>query len=43
LFDDERWIIKWERCELIKRVIEKCINWYSCVPEEFQVLEYEDI
>jgi len=43
LFDDERWMIKWKRCEFIKRVIEKCINGYSCVSEEFQVLEYEDI
>ena len=42
LFDDGRWMIKWKRCDFIKQVIEKCINWYSCVPEEFQILEYED-
>lgn len=43
LFDDERWMIKWDRYNFIKTVIEKCMRWYSCVPEEFQVLEYEDI
>lgn len=43
LFDDERWMIKWERSEFIKRIIERCISWYSCVPEEFQIIEYEDI
>ena len=43
LFDDERQEIKWERCSFIKRIIEECINWYSCVPEEDQIIEYEDI
>lgn len=43
LFDDERWMIKWERYNFIKIIIAKCMSWYSCVPEEFQILEYEDI
>lgn len=43
LFDDERWMIKWDRYNFIKTLIEKCTSWYSCVPEEFQILEYEDI
>ena len=43
LFDDERWMIGWKRCDFIKRVIERCIKGYSCVPEEFQILEYEDM
>lgn len=43
LFDDERWIIKFKRYEFINRIIEKCLNGYSCVPEEFQILEYEDV
>ena len=42
LFDDERWMIKLRRCEFIKQIIERCLNKYSCVPEEFQILEYED-
>lgn len=43
LFDDERWMIKWKRGDFIKRIIERYINCYSCVPEEFQILEYEDL
>lgn len=43
LFDDERWMLKRVRYNFIKTVIEKCMSWYSCVPEEFQILEYEDI
>ncbi len=43
LFDDESWMIKWKRRNFIKQIIEKCVNWYSCVPEEFQILEYEDM
>lgn len=39
LFDDNRWEIKWKRFEFIKRIIERCINGYSCVPEDFQILE----
>ena len=35
LFDDERWIIKFKRYEFINRIIERCLNGYSCVPEEF--------
>ena len=43
LFDNERWMMKWKRCDFIKQIIQKCVNWYSCVPEKFQILEYEDI
>ncbi len=43
LFDDNRWEIKWKRYNFIQRTIERCMSWYSCVPEEFQILEYEDI
>lgn len=43
LFDDERWEIKWDRYDFIRRIIERCIEGYSCVPEEFQILKYEDI
>ena len=43
LFDDERWIIKFKRYEFINRIIERCLNGYSCVPEEFQILKYEDV
>lgn len=43
LFDDNRWEIKWKRFEFIQRIIERYINVYSCVPEEFQILEYEDV
>lgn len=43
LFDDERWMIKWDKHNFIREIIAKCISWYSCVPEEFQILEYEDI
>lgn len=43
LFDDERWKIKWKRCNFNKQIMERCLSGYSCVPEEFQILEYEDI
>ena len=43
LFDDERWMIKWKRHDFIKQIIERCINWYSYVPEEFQIIDYEDV
>lgn len=43
LFDDERWNITARRYDFIKQVIEKCVSWYSCVPEEYQILKYEDI
>ncbi len=43
LFDDERWEIKWGRYDFIRRIIKRCIDGYSCVPEGFQILEYEDI
>lgn len=43
LFDDNRWEIKWKRFNFIKRIIERCLSCYSCVPDEFQIIEYEDI
>ena len=43
LFDDERWNITAHRYDFIKTIIERCMNWYSCVPEEYQILKYEDI
>ncbi len=43
LFDDKRWEIKWKRYNFIQRTIERCMSWYSCVPEKFQILEYENI
>lgn len=43
LFDDERWMIKQKRCNFIKQIIDRCINGYSCVPEEFQIIKYEDV
>lgn len=43
LFDNERWIIKWDRRDFIKRIITRCIDWYSCVLEEYQIIEYEDM
>lgn len=43
LFDDNRWEIKWKRYDFIKNIMERCLSCYSCVPDDFQVLEYEDI
>ncbi len=43
LFDDARWNITTHRYEFIKQIIEKCVNWYSCVPEGSQILKYEDM
>ncbi len=43
LFDDERWKIKWDRYDFIRRIIERCIDGYSCVPKKFQIIKYEDI
>lgn len=43
LFDDERWNITAHRYDFIKQVIGRCVSWYSCVPEEYQILKYEDI
>ena len=43
LFDDERWNITTHRYDFIKQIIEKCVKWYSCVPEEYQILKYENV
>lgn len=43
LFDDKRWMIKWDRHDFIREIVIRCMSWYSCVPEEFQILEYEDV
>lgn len=43
LFDDDRWLIKSERYDFIHFIIQYFVNQYSCVSEEFQILEYEDI
>lgn len=43
LFDDNRWEIEWKRYNFIKRVIERCISSYSCVPKKYWILKYEDI
>lgn len=42
LFDDKRWMIKSDKCGFIMQIIKKCMSWDSWVPEEFQILEYED-
>lgn len=42
LFDDERWEIEWHREEDI-RIIKALTMQLSNVPEEFQVLKYEDV
>jgi len=42
LFDDERWLIEWKRSEDI-RIIKALTMQLSNVPEEFQILKYEDI
>ncbi len=42
LFDDERWLIEFDRAEDI-RIIKELTMQLSNVPEEFQILKYEDI
>lgn len=42
LFDDDRWEIKWHREEDIN-IIKALTMMSSNVPEEFQILRYEDI
>ncbi len=42
LFDDERWLIEWDRAEDI-RIIKALTMQLSNVPKEFQILKYEDI
>jgi len=42
LFDDNRWGIKRKRCAFICWILEN-LMYRSCVPEEFKVLEYEDM
>ena len=42
LFDDDRWLIKIDKCKDIRRIIAYTMN-ITNIPEEFQILEYEDI
>lgn len=42
LFDDDRWEIKKKKCNFICWILEN-LMYRSCVPEEFQILEYEDV
>lgn len=42
LFDDDRWNIEIHKEEEI-RLIKTCTMYVSNVPEEFQILRYEDI
>ena len=42
LFDDDRWNIETDKSEEI-RMIKACTMYASYVPEEFQILKYEDI
>lgn len=42
LFDDDRWLIDIHKDETI-RMIKACTMYVSNVPEEFQILKYEDI
>lgn len=42
LFDDDRWLIKEDKAKEI-RMIKLCTMYISNVPEEFQIIEYEDI
>ena len=42
LFDDNRWEIKSKRYEFIVRVLSD-LMWCSCIPDEFKILEYEDV
>ena len=42
LFDDDRWNIRWHREEDI-RIIKAVSMNFSIVPEEFQLIEYENI
>jgi hypothetical protein len=42
LFDDDRWEIKVNKEELIS-MIKNCTMYISNVPEEYQILYYEDI
>lgn len=43
LFDDDRWLIKSEKHNFIHLIMQYFVSQYSCVPEEFQILEYEDL
>lgn len=42
LFDDSRWLIRWDRAEDIHRILKWAMR-LSNIPEKFQILEYEDI
>ncbi len=42
LFDDNRWEIKYKRCKSIRIILNE-LMCRSCVPDEFKILEYEDV
>lgn len=42
LFDDNRWEIKYERYEFINWILQN-LMCRSCIPDEFKILEYEDM
>jgi len=42
IFDDDRWEIKNKRCNFICFILENFM-YHSCVPDEFKILEYEDV
>lgn len=42
LYDDNRWEIKSHRYKFIAWILEN-LMYRSCVPDEFKILEYEDV
>ncbi|PXV88443.1 hypothetical protein C8E03_108170 [Lachnotalea glycerini] len=42
LFDDDRWLIESNKAENILK-IKRFLLCHSCVPEEYQILKYEDV
>jgi hypothetical protein len=42
LFDDDRWLIETEKYNRIREIIDHTM-YMSNVPEEFQILHYEDL
>ena len=42
LFDDKRWEIKTHKMEQIDLFVSYYMN-YSCVPDEYKIIEFEDI
>lgn len=42
LFDDDRWLISWDKADIIHEIIKE-LDIRSRVPEEFQIIRYEDV